>query len=624
VSGALLSAGIACDYYYSCPGSLTGVGLRSGAQDARVSLNTPATRDVVVRFAGAKHVQLPDSVVIPQGSTEVRFGWNGVAIGTDSITVTADSGYNAAALTLGAGATTISAELNGSYDWAPDSVLSGSSLPLVVRLYDPAFTQRQPVSPVAFRITPSDPKIISADSALVHLPVDLSETQPISVHYVQAGKATLTVSDSAGLFTPMTLGPTVVRDPALRFALSAYSVGMRQSVDVTVTLPAAVIGTEVRLRSSDERIAMAIVDRDTTNTYPYDRATFTVEAYDTTGTIQLTATTSDGLDKGTVALTVTRGVLGMYVPSDPSLLGQETPNVSVLDEFGWQHPTTVPVTVTITSSHPDVVGPSPIAFTIPSGASGASADQSLAFMRTGMATLVARDGQSGYRAYRPAVDTVVVRQAQLYTYNGELRLAPGQRYQADAGLAQLSKGTEKAHFDVRPGKSIAPIPDQAIGGESWDVYYDVIAVAPGIDTVIVQVDGYAPARTLVRVGEGTISFDDQGGIPDSLAVGDSVAIALTALGPEGSSNPQADSATFAIAYGGSGIVATDGAVTLSSVQVPAGATTTPVFWIRATGAVGSIGDATFSRPGYGSYRARLRVVAGSQPIGVAVTPRTLP
>ena len=624
VGGSLLSAGIACDVYYSCPSSVTGVGLRSGPQDARVSVSTPATRDVVVRFAGAKHVQLPDSVVIPIGSTEVRFGWNGVAIGTDSITVTADSGYNPTVLALGAGATTISAELNGNYNWAPDSALAGSSLPLVIRLYDPTFTQRQPVDPVAFRITSTDSKIISPDSATVHLSVDLTQTQAIQVHYVQSGKATLTVSDSAGLFTPMTLGPTVVHAPALRFTSSSYSVGMRQTVDVNVTLPSGAIGTEVRLRSSDERIAKAIADRDTTNTYPYDQASFTVEAYDTTGTIQLTATTSNGIDKGTIALTVTHGVLGMYVPSDPSLLDQDTPDVSLLDEFGWQHPTTVPVAVTITSSHPDVVGPSPITFTIPSGASGASPDQSLSFLRTGMATLSARDAQGGYRAYRPVVDTVIVRQAQLYSYDGELRLAPGQRYQVDAGLAQLSRGTENAHFEVRPGKSIAPIPDQVIGGGSWDLYYDVVATAPGIDTVIVQVDGYAPARTLVRVGQGTISFDDQGGMPDSLAAGDSVAVALTAFGPQGNSNPQADSATFAIAYGGSGIVATDGTLTLSSVQVPAGATTSPVFWIKATGPVGSIGDVLFSRAGYGSYRARLRVVAMAPPVGVAVMPRTLP
>ena len=624
VSGALLSAGIACDYYYSCPSSLTGVGLRSGPQDARVSVNTPTTRDVVVRFAGAKHVQLPDSVVIPAGGTEVRFGWNGLSIGTDSITVNPDSGYNAATLALGAGATTISAELNGNYNWAPDSVLAGSSLPLVIRLYDPTFTQRQPTSPVAFRITPSDPKIIGSDSATMHLSVDLTQTQAIYVHYIQEGKASLTVSDSAGLFTPMTLGPTVVRAPALRFASASYSVGMRQSVTVDVTLPTGVIGTEVRLRSSDDRIATAVVDRDTTNSYPYDQASFVVEAFDTTGTIQLTATTSDGIDKGTVMLTVTRGVLGMYVPSDPSLLDQDTPNVSVLDQFGWQHPTTVPLTLTITSSHPEVVGPSPITFTVPSGASQASPDQSLSFLRTGMATLAVSESRTGYHAYRPVVDTIVVRQAELYTYDDEVRLAPGQRYQIDAGLAQMSNGTEKAHFELRPGKSIMPIPDQVLGAGLWDLYFDVVAAAPGIDTVITQVDGYAPARTLVRVAEGSISFDDQGGIPDSLVAGDSVAVALTAFGPEGYSNPQADTATFAIAYAGTGIVATDGTTTLSSVQVPGGATTTPVFWIKATGAAGSVGDVVFSRPGYGSYRARLRVVAGALPVGVAVTPRTMP
>jgi hypothetical protein len=188
----------------------------------------------------------------------------------------------------------------------------------------------------------------------------------------------------------------------------------------------------------------------------------------------------------------------------------------------------------------------------------------------------------------------------------------------------MANGTEKAHFDLRPGKSIAPIPDQLLGGGTWDLYFDVIATATGIDTVIAQVDGYAPQRTLVRVAEGSISFDDQGGIPDSLVAGDSVAVALTAFGPEGYSHPQADTASFAIAYGGTGIVATDGAQTLSSVQVPAGGATTPLFWIKATGAAGSIGDVVFSRPGYGSYRARLRVVAGALPVGVAVTPRPMP
>ena len=110
----------------------------------------------------------------------------------------------------------------------------------------------------------------------------------------------------------------------------------------------------------------------------------------------------------------------------------------------------------------------------------------------------------------------------------------------------------------------------------------------------------------------------------SLVAGDSVAVALTAIGPDGYYNPQADSATFAIAGGGSGIIASDGRAALSSVQVAAGATTTPVFWIKATGTVGSVGDVVFSRAGYGSYRARIRVVAAALPVGVAVTPRTLP
>src|SRR6476661_6662628 len=171
---------------------------------------------------------------------------------------------------------------------------------------------------------------------------------------------------------------------------------MRQTVTVNVTLPNPAIGTEIRLRSSDERVAKAIADRDTTNNYPYDQVSFEVEAYDTTGTIQLTATTSDGIDKGTVRLTVTRGVLGMYVPSDPSLLDQDTPNVWIGDEFGWQHPTTVPLSLTITSSHPDVVGPSPIAVSVSPGNSSGTVDQSLSYLRTGMATMTLRDDRTGY------------------------------------------------------------------------------------------------------------------------------------------------------------------------------------------------------------------------------------
>ena len=121
-----------------------------------------------------------------------------------------------------------------------------------------------------------------------------------------------------------------------------------------------------------------------------------------------------------------------------------------------------------------------------------------------------------------------------------------------------------------------------------------------------------------------ISFDGQGGIPESMTAGDSVAVALAAYGPEGYSYAQADTATFAISYGGGGIVATDGTSTLSAVQVPAGQTTTPIFWLKATGAAGTVSDVVFSRPGYGSYRAQVNIVAGALPVGVAVTPRTSP
>ena len=582
---------------------------------------------MVIRFAGAKNVQLPDSVVIPQGGTTALFGWNGLSVGTDSVTVTADSGYSPASIVLGAGVTNVSAELNGNYSWVPDVVTTGTSYPLVIKLYDPSYTLRQPINPVAFVVTTSDSKVIAPDSGVIHLPVDQTQTQGIYIRYPQAGKASLTISDSAGIFNPVTLGPTVVQNPALRFASSSYSVGMRQAVDVKVMLPSGVFGTEIRLRSSDERIAKAVVDRDTTTDYPYDQANFVVEAYDTTGTIQLTATTSDGMDKGTVALTVTRGVLSMYVPSDPSLLDQQTPNVSVLDEFGWQHTTTVPLSLKIASSHPEVVGPGSMDVVIPAGQSQATAPQSLSFLRTGLSVVSARDNQAGYRAYRPAIDTVVVRRPQLYTYDDELRLAPGQRYQLDAGLEQMSNGGLNARFEVRPGKSIAPIPDQVIGAESWDLYYDVIATAPGIDTVIVYVDGYEPARLIVRVGEGRIAFDGQGGggeIPASLAAGDSVAVSLSAYAPEGYSYEQADTASFAITYGGSGVIATDGTATLASVQIGAGQLATGLFWIKATGPVGSIGDVVFSRPGYGSYRARVAVIAAPVLAGVALTPPRVP
>lgn len=620
VSGPALWAGLAsCTYYpyYYCPSDRVGVGQKSGAADLQVSVSAPTTRDVVVRFAGAKSVQLPDSVVIPSGQTEVRFGFSGLTPGVDSIQVLPDSGYGAGAISVGTTPSFIQPIVNGYTDWAPDTATTGSSMSFAVQVRDETGQAHPAARDVKLVITSSNPEVVSADSASLLIPVDGTQTAAIALQFMKPGTASITISDAAGVLAPVTLRPTVVTGPRLVFSAARASVGMRQSTVVTVSLPVAAQGALVTLKSSNPRLAQPVIAVDTLRDYPYTSASFTVEAYDTTGTVQLTAL-ADGYERASIPLVVTRGRIQLDLPWDVSTLTPPAQaSVSLTDEFGESHPTTVPVTVNVTSAHAEVAGPAVIQLQVPAGSSSMTSDVALSFTRTGTTVVTARDERSGPGSYIPAADTLTVRRARLYGYDGDVQLAPGQHRESNPSLEQMVATGLNVRFEMHPGSAVLPPADQVIPAGSWDFRYDVMAKSIGTDTVIVMADGYEPLRSIVRVGTGRISFDAYVAgsvmIPDSLAVGDSVAVALTALSPDGNSWPQADSAGFAITYASPSVVVTDGAgTTLSSLTVGAGSSSSAVVWLKATGAAGEVGDIVFARAGYGSFRARVRVVTGMQ------------
>ncbi|NUQ91792.1 MAG: hypothetical protein HOQ26_02645 [Gemmatimonadaceae bacterium] len=617
ISGPVLSAGLnSCSYtnYYYCPRDRVGVGQLSGGADLRVAVNAPTTRDVVVKFAGAKNVQLPDSVIIPLGQTEATFAFGGLAVGVDSVSVRADSGYAETWMKLGALPTFTQAIVNGSSGWSPDTVSAGGSMTFALQVLDESYQSHPAARDFTFQVTSSDPSVVAPDSATLTLAYGATQTATIGLQFLKQGTATLTVTEVSGVLAPLTLRPIVVAGQRLRFADSRASVGPRQTTDVTVQLPLAVDGLIVTLASSDERLARVQVKEDTIR--GASTATFRVESFDTTGTVQLEARAS-GYDRATLPLVITRGKLFVYLPSDASLqTAPTTVGVDIGDEFGFYHPTTVPLALDVTPAHPEVVGPGAVKVQIAAGATSGSSDAPLSFLGVGT-TAVAIRGAAGYL---PVTDTVTVRGARLYSNDQRLWLAPGQVATQAPQLEETSTTTLNARFELRPGKSVALPAPQVIQAGSYGFGYDVRALSQGIDTLTVLVDGYEPSRRVVRVGDGRIGFDESVSgsvsIPDSLVAGDSVLVALTALPPDGAWDQymQADTASFTVEFRSSAVSLTDGATTLSAVTVPAGARTTSAFWLKATGAPGEVGDIVFSRPGYGSYRALVRIVARPVPV----------
>ncbi|HEX8849289.1 MAG TPA: Ig-like domain-containing protein [Gemmatimonadaceae bacterium] len=623
VSGPLLSAGLnSCTYtgYYYCPSDRVGVGQQSGGADLRVMVNAPATRDVVVRFSGAKHVQLPDSVVIPTGQSEATFGFSGLSAGVDSVVVSAGAGYNESWMIVGALPSFTQAVVNGSSGYFPDTVSVGGTMPLYLQVLDQSYQTHPAAKDISFQITSSDPKVVTTDSAALLLPIGGTQTATSYLTFGAQGTATLTITDPSGTLAPVTLGPVVVTGQRLRFTDTRATVGTRQTTDVTVQLPMAVDGLIVELRSSDERLAKVQVPEDTVR--GASSATFRVETFDTTGTVQLEAR-ANGYDRATIPLIITRGRLYAYLPSDASLqTAPVTPVVDVGDEFGYYHPTTVPLAIDVTPAHPEVVGPA-VKVQVAVGATEGSADAQVSFLRVGTTDVTVREESGRASGYLPVTQSVTVRGARLSSTDQRVWLAPGQVATLQPQLEGSSTASLKVHFDVRPGSAISLPADQQLAAGSYGFSYDVIAKAPGIDTLAILVDAYEAARQIVRVGDGRISFDEGGTLPDSLAVGDSAQIALTALPPNGAwdNYMQADTASFSVEYRGAAATLSDGTTTLATITVPAGARTSGSFWLKATGVAGDVGDIVVSRPGYGSYRILVRIV--TPPAGViarAVTP----
>ncbi|HEX2779260.1 MAG TPA: Ig-like domain-containing protein [Gemmatimonadaceae bacterium] len=144
-------------------------------------------------------------------------------------------------------------------------------------------------------------------------------------------------------------------------------------------------------------------------------------------------------------------------------------------------------------------------------------------------------------------------------------------------------------------QSFAPDSSLAPGRYSWSV-----RGAAGV----VSVDSLGRVVAL-GIGKAWVVATEQGGTADSADVSVDQLVQTVQLTPGVVRGTVGDTVRFS--------------ATLHSVTVAAGSSSSALIWLKATGAVGEMGDIVFARPGYGSFRARIRVVAGAQGV-IALNP----
>lgn len=407
-----------------------------------------------------------------------------------------------------------------------------------VSAHDPADT-------VALVVTSSNPEVLAADSAVVHLGPGAPVSAEIPVRFLGNGTATLTVRDSLDRWQPYTRTVTV-EAPRLTFDRWGYTqgratLGMRQrfgtydgapSVCTTGPTASPVI---VDYATSDPAIATPIL---ATDTIPATTSSWgacinvDVAAHDTLGTVAITARARDGLwVPDTLRLTVGRPRLVVTSVQETAYLGStgETADFAVADQNGNVRINLDTLYLEAASSNVDAIGvtsPSPLVVPAEGGTSILVDYRAVA---PGTARVRLRDPRAGSAlfAYMPG-ETVDVTAA-----SGALALrAP---YGAAPTARQLNMGYEVS-LPYTPADSIwvrlaSSAPEAPISADSVLLspataygYFDLTGAAVGASTTLsASGAGVGPASTTLSFQRGRLWLS---GPPMGLYPGDSATVTL--------------------------------------------------------------------------------------------------
>ena len=574
------------------------IGLRQTTGATGVYVSIPDNRTDTLRISIVqKHrerVQLigaDTSIKIPPGRNYEYFGYNGIGLGGDTIIVSA-VGYlpDTAFVTV----TTPQLKTGG----LPGTATTTSpAYSVYVQTSDSVGNVHASTDTVTVRVVSSDSNVVRPESAYVHI-VKGQSFRYTTVRFVGPGSATITFSDSAGLYRPVTTNSVTVTGPSLRLSTTSYRLGMRQydpNQYVATSNPVTGSPLVVRLRSTDTRVATVpdSVIIPVGSNFAYFRTT----AQDTVGTIQIQATAT-GYSPVNAQLQVTQPRFLVYTPGSANTTSPpQYLHVYAADAFNTSHPVNEDVVVTLSSSAPNVATTDSATVTIVKDAQSSTVPK-VRYGVAGTARITASDSRAAIYRYDPGFADVTVNTPSVsFSFITE-NVAVGQYLEPYVSVPNNATDTVTVTLThVGNAETSTPATVKILPGRNLE-YFRITGNSTGTDTLRASAPGHNSDSSYVKVGTGRV--DPIGGWPSSLAVGKVATLTLYTRDQNGQPRAVSNATTFALSSNANiAFYATaTGTTPLTDVTVAAQASSV-TFYMKALSA--GNGSGTITSAGYATY-----------------------
>jgi hypothetical protein len=517
------------------------------------------------------------SLTIPTSSYYQYFGFTAKANGADTLIVSAPGYLPDTAF--------IRVSSPRFYPPSISSTALTTSPQSSVYLYaaDSTNNTHQVMDTIVVRVTSSDTTVIKPAQSVIRI-VPGSSYAVLYYNYFGPGTASLTFTDSAGVYPSVTTNTVTVTGPSLLFSSGSLTLGMRQTSGSSnyyvYTQNNVASAVTVNLTSTDTRVISvpATVTIPAGSYYAY----FPVVALDTVGTIQIQATATGFGPATPMTAQVTQPYFYLSTNSTPrTTSGPQSITVYSRDANGSSRATTEAVTVTLTSSSGAVALIDSATVTIPAGAYYSNTAKWTP-VAVGSAQLSATDPRAAIYKYNTSTQNVSVSNPAASLSWSNIKLGLGQytdQYASTSDYMTAATTVTLGHV----GSVKVSIPSSVtIPSSGYYSYFRASGSAVGTDSVTASIASpyHVPDTAYVVVDSGRV--DPISSWPSTLVVGDSVLVTMYARDVDGNTHSVLAAETFSISAT-SGLEIRKGNAVVTSLTIPADASSVS-FYVKGTSA----------------------------------------
>jgi hypothetical protein len=515
------------------------------------------------------------TIVIPSGIYYAYFNYAGMNAGTDTMIVSAP-GYLPDTAIL-----TVTSQRLYTSGGLPGSALT-TNTPTTLNVYaaDSLNQIHFSLDTVAINAVSSNTAVIQPTAPLIHL-LKASQFVQSSVAYTGPGSASVTYTDSAGVYAPATTNTVAVTGPSLIISNGTPILGMRQNSGTT--------GANVQLQNNlaADSLVITLISSDptvvtvpATVTIPHGiyYVYFPITAHDVTGTIQITATaTGYGAATTTVQVEQPRFLISTAASLNTTS-GPQTVVVYAEDSHGTAHFTNEDVAVTLASSSSVVGAIDSSVVVIPAG-NQANLNARFIPGQAGTTTVSATDGRAAAYRYATSTQNVAVNTPTLSMWN-TMTLGVGQY--SDQTVQTPNNQTSPLTVSLAHLNAVTTTPASVV--IPLNLYYSTVrvtGVSVGTDTITASATGENSTKAAVVVAQGRVDQNSNWPSTLSLSTNDSVQVTIFTRDQSGAVHPVVAATTFTLADTPGYVTFSNGTSPITSITVPANAQSAS-FYIKAT------------------------------------------